>query len=702
MIFIKEKFEMIKQKSCSLYLCCFISVSASAANNDNDIMVVSAGRETQSIWKSPVSIDVVTREQLDRLTGDSIGEALRDIPGLEISDNALTGRKQIVIRGEAASRVLVLIDGQESTYQRSGHNSGLGLMIDPSLVERIEVVKGPHSVLYGSQAIGGVINFITIKGGSKPISGSISTVWDSATLGWQESALAHGSIGNFDYRLNASYAEHGNRKTPDGRLDDTNFSNNGESVWLGYRVDKHYVGLSLDRYKLSTQTYEESKEYNYFSVKIPELVRKKVGLFYDFDINTGIVKKIHVDAYHQWLNREFRNDMDMDSPPFNTLLASAIDDKQTTNGITLQADLKLTQNDSMIIGAQYLRDKVTDNSLSHVTISRLAAHQPMVVTTSTSAHKWQQESWSIFSQNALNMTDNLVWTVGVRQNWVDSKQISGIEHNIVNSNPPTSKELGSRHSNGQATVVATTLSYSGIENTMLRMSYAQGYVFPTLAHMFNTTSKGGVTLYGNPDLDAEHSNNYEIGLRYRNDDWLLDTAIYYSDAKDYITNITCDGSKICDGSTASSASYYANANKARTYGSELSLEYHAWNWSPYINGNVIHRELTLKTKKTAHIGEPRLTGKVGVKNTQLFDNVELESDLFIRAASSAKNETSSTTIERAGWATANASFTSRLGHDNQYHVSLDLNNLTNKRYKTAHESVPSAGFNVAIGIGFKF
>lgn len=669
-------------------------------------MVVSASREMQSLWKSPVSIDVITRDQLEKSTGDSIAEALRDIPGVEISDNSLTGRKQIMIRGESVSRVLVLIDGQESTYHRSGHNSGLGLMIDPSLVERIEVVKGPHSVLYGSQAIAGVINFITVKGGDKPVSSTFSAVWDSATAGWQESALVHGSIGNFDYRLNASYAEHGNRKTPDGRLNDTNFSNNGESIWLGYHINKHDLGVSVDRYKLSTQTYEASGAYNYFSVKIPELVRNKVGLFYDFNLDSNIVKKIHVDAYHQWVNREFRNEMDLDMGSGdrgqNMLHTSATDDEQKTDAITLQANLQITKQNSMIVGGQYLRDKVTNDNSSKILYSTLNTHTPVGYENSSSAQKWQQESWSVFAQNTLQITDDLVWTVGVRQNWLDSKQIRGFEHKSETNQPDKNIQLGHRSTNGHATVVATTLTYSGINNTILRMSYAQGYVFPTLSHMFYTTEKGAQLIYGNPDLDAEHSNNYELGLRYRNDEWLLDTAIYFSDAKDYIANISCNGSEICKGDKSQLSVYYANANKAQTYGAELSLEYHGWSWSPYVSGNAIRRELSLTNKKTAKIGEPRLTGKVGVRNTQIFDMIELESDLFIRAASSAKDQTSARATEHEGWATANAAFTSRMGSNNQYRVSLNLNNLTDKRYKTAHESVPAAGFNVAIGFGFKF
>ncbi len=86
--------------------------------------------------------------------------------------------------------MLILIDGQVVSYQRAGQNYGAGLLIDESALERIEVVKGPYSVLYGSQAIGGVVNFITKKGGDKPLGGSVKAVYNSATAGWEESAAA--------------------------------------------------------------------------------------------------------------------------------------------------------------------------------------------------------------------------------------------------------------------------------------------------------------------------------------------------------------------------------------------------------------------------------------------------------------------------------------------------------------------------------
>ncbi len=218
---------------------------------------------------------------------------MQDIPGVEITDNSLAGRKQIRIRGEASSRVLILIDGQEVTYQRAGDNYSVGLLIDESALERVEIVKGPYSVLYGSQAIGGIVNFITKKGGNKLASGVVKAVYNSATAGWEESIAVQGSIGGFDYRINGSYSDQGNRDTPDGRLPNTNYRNNSQGVWLGYNSGNHRFGLSLDRYRLATQTYYEDPDGSYeaFSVKIPKLEREKVGVFYDTDVDGDYLKK---------------------------------------------------------------------------------------------------------------------------------------------------------------------------------------------------------------------------------------------------------------------------------------------------------------------------------------------------------------------------------------------------------------------------
>lgn len=478
----------------ALTLCVSGAVSAATTTtaqhhkvSDDDTLIVTANRSESSLWESPATIQVIDRQAIQNSTSVSIADDLQDIPGVEVTDNSLAGRKQIRIRGEASSRVLILIDGQVVSYQRAGQNYGAGLLIDESSLERIEIVKGPYSVLYGSQAIGGVVNFITKKGGDKPLGGSVKAVYNSATAGWEESAAAWGSIGNFDYRINGSYSDQGNRDTPDGRLPNTNFRNNSQGVWLGYNLDRHKFGLSLDRYKTSTQTWisDADNQYDEFSVRIPKLEREKVGVFYDYDADGDYLKKIHLDAYSQTIERKFENRVKttqvIPSPMIQALTVSNqtnTNDKQYTQGVTLQSNFSLPANNELVIGTQYQHDKVKQDTNSST--RQTAATGVFDIQTNTLSHiEAEQGNASIFAQNDWRFADDWTWTVGARQYWLSSKlnrsdSLSGT----------TWQSSGGKSAHDDELVTSTSLRYSGFDNLELRAAYAQGYVFPTLVQLF--------------------------------------------------------------------------------------------------------------------------------------------------------------------------------------------------------------------------
>lgn len=682
------------------------------STSDEDTLIVTANRTESSLWDSPATIQVIDRQTLQHSTSVSLADDLQDIPGVEVTDNALAGRKQIRIRGEASSRVLILIDGQVVSYQRAGQNYGAGLLIDESALERIEVVKGPYSVLYGSQAIGGVVNFITKKGGDKPLAGSVKAVYNSATAGWEESAAAWGSIGNFDYRINGSYSDQGDRDTPDGRLPDTNFRNNGQGVWLGYNLDRHKIGLSLDRYKLSTQTWfdDPQGQFDDFSVKIPKLEREKIGLFYDYAADGDYLKNIHFDAYTQTIERKFENRVKttqiIPSPMIKALTVSNqtnTNDKQYTQGVTLQGNISLPANNTLVIGTQYQHDKIkqdTDGSTRQTAATGFFDTQ----TRTLSNNEAEQSNTSLFAQNDWRFANDWTWTVGARQYWLSSK-LNRNDTQLVQSSGTTWRSTGGNAVHDDQRVTSTSLRYSGFEDLELRAAYAQGYVFPTLTQLFMQTSAGGSVTYGNPNLKAEHSNNYELGARYKGNMWLIDGAIYYSEAKDYIASLTCSGQPVCNGNTTSSRGgyyYYDNIDRAKTWGMELTTEYNSWAVSPYLSGNLIRRQYEGNTIKTWDTGEPALTGRVGLKHTWLMNVANVTSDVFIRAASRAKDKTGTTEKNAPGWATLNLAFNTEFGPQDQYQVNLALNNLTDKRYRTAHESIPDAGFNAAVGFAWNF
>ena len=691
------------------------TTTANAAQNaapKEETLVVTANRAQSSLWESPATIQVIDQQTLKNATSTSIADDLQDIPGVEVTDNSLAGRKQIRIRGEASSRVLILIDGQEVTYQRAGDNYGVGLLIDESALERIEVVKGPYSVLYGSQAIGGVVNFITRKGGDKPIAGTVKAVYNSSTAGWEESAAAWGSIGQFDYRINGSYSDQGDRKTPDGRLPDTHNRNNSQAIWLGYNLDNQHFGLSLDRYRLSTQTYFEDTEgaYDAFSVKIPKLEREKVGLFYDIDVDGDYLKKIHIDAYQQTIERQFENEVKttqaIPSPMIQALTVhnqTHTHDKQYTQGLTLQSNFTLPADNNLVLGAQYKRDRVSQTSAGNTT-NQSATGLINTATQTRSYYESEQSNTSLFAQNDWHFADNWTWTLGARQYWLSSKLTRGDGQSTA-SGVTSDASIPGQSAHDSELVTSTSLRYSGFDNVELRAAFAQGYVFPTLSQLFMQTSAGGSVTYGNPDLKAEHSNNVELGARYNGNMWLVDGAVYYSEAKDYIASVACAGEAVCKGNSATSRGgyyYYDNMDKAKTWGMELSAEYNGWAVSPYISGNLIRRQYETATLKTTHTGEPTINGRVGLKHTLMLNAANVTSDVFIRAASSANDDSSGTETRSPGWATLNLAVNTEFGANDQYQVNLALNNLTDKRYRTAHESIPAAGFNAAIGFAWNF
>ena len=152
---------------CAIAAATWASTPVSAAEPvELSNVVVTASGFQQQIKEAPASISVVTREQLEKKSYRDVTDALRDIPGVVITGGASSS--DISIRGMASKYTLILIDGKRMESRATRPNSdgpGIEQGWTPPLeaIERIEVVRGPMSSLYGSDAMGGVINIITRK-----------------------------------------------------------------------------------------------------------------------------------------------------------------------------------------------------------------------------------------------------------------------------------------------------------------------------------------------------------------------------------------------------------------------------------------------------------------------------------------------------------------------------------------------------------
>lgn len=142
-----------------------ISSFNALAQEDSDKMIVSASGYSQQLRDAPASITVISKEQLQNKPVRDLADAVKDVEGVSIVGSA--NKQDINIRGLPGEYTLILVDGRRQNSRESRPNGSggfeAGFMPPVEAIERIEVIRGPMSSLYGSDAMGGVINIITKK-----------------------------------------------------------------------------------------------------------------------------------------------------------------------------------------------------------------------------------------------------------------------------------------------------------------------------------------------------------------------------------------------------------------------------------------------------------------------------------------------------------------------------------------------------------
>lgn len=126
-----------------------------------DTITVTTTKTENAVVDQLAGASVVTRTDLDRIQPDRISDALVGVPGLEVSEDGDDPASSINIRGlQDFGRVNVMIEGARQNFQRSDHGADGTFYLEPELIKRVDIVRGPVATIYGSGAIGGVVNFL--------------------------------------------------------------------------------------------------------------------------------------------------------------------------------------------------------------------------------------------------------------------------------------------------------------------------------------------------------------------------------------------------------------------------------------------------------------------------------------------------------------------------------------------------------------
>ena len=184
------------------------TVSGAAGESDGSVkevkqVIVSASRVEEDASRIANDIVIITEEEIKAQNVTSVIDALRMVPEIHIVQNGVYGGvSSVYLRGVSTGQTLVMINGMKVFDPMSTDASFDAAHITTDNIERIEILKGPQSILYGSNAIGGVINIITKRGKGRPkvgVNGAIGS-W-RASQGYIESS---GSLGPIDYAVSAS------------------------------------------------------------------------------------------------------------------------------------------------------------------------------------------------------------------------------------------------------------------------------------------------------------------------------------------------------------------------------------------------------------------------------------------------------------------------------------------------------------------
>ncbi|WP_096026889.1 TonB-dependent receptor plug domain-containing protein [Campylobacter lanienae] len=145
-----------------------LGLSLSNANESAvlDKSVVSASGFAQSIKDAPATISIIDGDEIQNRPIRDLGDIVQDIPGVS-TEISKTGSSAIKMRGMASKYTLILVDGKrinmDAAFDGNGFDSTSGFLPPVSMIEKVEIIRGPASLIYGSDAMGGVINIITKK-----------------------------------------------------------------------------------------------------------------------------------------------------------------------------------------------------------------------------------------------------------------------------------------------------------------------------------------------------------------------------------------------------------------------------------------------------------------------------------------------------------------------------------------------------------
>ncbi len=535
-------------------------------------ITVTATRTEKPTFEVPNPVNVVDQEKIVENAPNSVTDLFFELPGVDVVGVGPT-QSRPVIRGLRGQRILLLEDGIRLNNSRRQQNFGeIPALVDVSGVNRVEIVKGPASVLYGSDALGGVINIITgipqYQDEGAVVHGSVGYRFSSADSQNKGNANLYGGIGKFGFMLGGSYRKANEYDAPAGTFGDIQLSedvlvhdsgveDNNLSVFFGFRLSEYDdISFKFENYysKNSGFGYVDPSVYAegdpLIQIRYPEQKMQKYILRYENrGLNFVLANGLSLTGYY------LKNVRDMSMNifiPFNIprLPGAGVEMESNnftdirTSGFRFELTKVLFQKHILTYGVDFFQDS-SENTDSNIT--QVMGFGPPVITADTTplVPNASYRGLGIFIQDDMTLFPRSSLILGVRYQSVNAK---------TKATPGLEDE--SLYNSTDNTAVATAnFSYGLTDNLRAFFSLGRGFRSPNLIERFfnGPTPEGSGFQSRNTELKAETSLNLDVGLKYRLSRLYLESS--------YFRNIVYDGIQVLPtGATVNEIPEYKNVN----------------------------------------------------------------------------------------------------------------------------------------------
>lgn len=544
------KFTLSAFSKISLALWAIYNIPALAAEEAAALgeIVVTASGSAQQLKNAPASVTVINQQQLKNQPANNLTEMLKDVPGVGTSGSNVN-KQDIALRGLPADYTLILVDGKRQNTRESRPNGNGGFeggFIPPvGAISRIEVVRGPMSSLYGSDAMGGVVNIITKEAtkewtGTFSLGGSVQEKSEAGN-GYDGSFFLSGPIvtdklgiqlyGGGNFRQEDEFVggfNKNNNKNINTKLTFTPTEKQKFVFDLGRNVQKktETAGKSLALQTCRGNSCTQNRDFTTVATRN----HWGVSYFADWDAIRSELRVYQEKARRQL---EYVTGYENRQP-------------EITNTVVDAKFMLPLQKHFFVFGGQYQHAKLADDSVqsvTQVTNPRTGATRSTANFALTNNKAIQK---SLFLEDEITLTDKLLLTLGAR-----------LDHH---------EKYGS-HWNPRGYLV-----YHLTDNLSLKGGVAKAFKAPSIREVsedyVTSTQAGAGVIYGNANLKPETSVNQEVGFVYENaQGFNFSTMLFNTDFKNKLTSYATGGR---DPITGANLYVYDNVGKANIKGVEIT------------------------------------------------------------------------------------------------------------------------------------